>query len=102
MKRFVLSLLLLGLIVSAAGAQSIVFIVRHAEKETSGGNDPELSESGRARAEVLARMLHDAGITAVYATEFKRTQQTAAPLAKTLAIKPTIVPANACIKSTSA
>ena len=94
MKRFVLSLLLLGLIVSAAGAQSIVFIVRHAEKETSGGNDPELSESGRARAEVLARMLHDAGITAVYATEFKRTQQTAAPLAKTLAIKPTIVPAN--------
>ena len=38
-------------------------------------------------------MLKDAGITAIYATEFKRTQQTAAPLAKILDITVTIVPA---------
>jgi len=94
MKRFLLPLLLLALFASAAGAQSIVFIVRHAEKATSGGNDPDLSEAGRARAEVLAKMLQDAGITAIYATEFKRTQQTAAPLAKALAIESTTLPAN--------
>jgi broad specificity phosphatase PhoE len=94
MKRFLLPLLMLALFASAAGAQSIVFIVRHAEKAKSGGNDPDLSEAGRARAEVLARMLQDAGITAIYATEFRRTQQTAAPLAKAIAIEPTTVPAN--------
>jgi len=94
MKRFLLPLLMLALFASAAGAQSIVFIVRHAEKATSGDNDPDLSEAGRARAEVLAKMLQDAGITAIYATEFKRTQQTAAPLAKALAIESTTVPAN--------
>jgi broad specificity phosphatase PhoE len=87
MKRFLLSLLMLALFASAAGAQSIVFIVRHAEKATSGGDDPDLSEAGRARADLLAKMLHDAGITSIYTTEFKRTQQTAAPLAKALGIE---------------
>lgn len=94
MKRILLSLSLLALFVSAAGAQSIVFIVRHAEKAKSGGNDPDLSEAGRAHSEVLAKILQDAGIAAIYATEFKRTQQTAAPLARALAIEPTTVPAN--------
>jgi broad specificity phosphatase PhoE len=31
--------------------------------------------------------LKEAGITAIYATEFKRTQETAAPLAKTIGIE---------------
>ena len=44
--------------------------------------DPDLSDAGRARAESLANVLKDAGITAIYATELKRTQQTAAPLAR--------------------
>ena len=46
--------------------------------------DPDLSEAGRARAQSLADVLKDAKITAIFATEFKRTQQTAAPLAKAL------------------
>ncbi|MEY2491076.1 MAG: hypothetical protein QOH24_27 [Verrucomicrobiota bacterium] len=93
MKRFVFFLLLSGLFVSTAAAQSTIFIVRHAEKAGSGGDDPDLSEVGRARAETLANTLKDAGISAIYATELKRTQQTASPLAKMLHLDPTIVPA---------
>ena len=93
MKRCFLFVLLLGLFVAAAPAQSIIFVVRHAEKMDNAGNDPGLTDAGRARAERLAKMLKDAGISAVYTTEFKRTQQTAAPLAKALGLNVTIVPA---------
>ena len=74
-----------------AAAQHTVFLVRHAERaDTTPGaarrwpTDPDLSDAGRARAESLAAALKDAKITAIYTTEFKRTQQTAAPLAKAL------------------
>jgi 2,3-bisphosphoglycerate-dependent phosphoglycerate mutase len=93
MKRLFLSLLLLAACVSATRAQSTIFIVRHAEKAESAGNDPDLSDLGRTRADALAKMLKDTGITAIYATEFKRTQQTAAPLAKALQLEATIIPA---------
>ena len=46
--------------------------------------------------------LKDAGIKQIYVTDAMRTQQTAAPLAKALKIKPTILPAkdpNALIKN---
>lgn len=93
MKRLILLLLLSGLFVSAGAAQSTIFIVRHAEKAESGGNDPDLSDAGRTRADGLAKMLSDAGVAAIYATEFKRTQQTAAPLANILGLGATVVSA---------
>jgi 2,3-bisphosphoglycerate-dependent phosphoglycerate mutase len=93
MKRLVLTLLLLGLFVSAAAAQSTIFVVRHAEKAPSSDKDPNLSEAGSKRADSLAKLLKDANISTIYATEFKRTQQTGAPLAKALGIELTIVPA---------
>ncbi len=92
MQRFIALFLLSGLFISPVAAQSTIFIVRHADKVASGGNDPDLSEAGRARAEALAKMLKDAGVSAIYITEFKRTQQTAAPLAKMLHLDPTIMP----------
>ena len=92
MTRFIPLLVLLGLFVSTAAAQSTIFIVRHAEKNENAGNDPDLSDAGRARAEALADVLKDAGITAIYATEFKRTQETAEPLAKALGLKVTKLP----------
>jgi len=83
---------LLSAFLSTAMAQSTIFIVRHAEK-ADATKDPNLSEAGRARAEALAKTLKDANITAIYATEFERTQQTAAPLAKALGISVTTLPA---------
>ena len=91
-KRLGFYFLLLSAFLSTATAQSTIFIVRHAEK-ADATKDPDLSEAGRVRAEALAKTLRDANITAIYATEFKRTQQTAVPLAKALGITVTILPA---------
>jgi phosphohistidine phosphatase SixA len=90
-KRFIFLFLALGLFISTAAAQSTIFIVRHAEK-ADATKDPDLTEAGRARADSLAKILKDANIAAIYATEFKRTQETAAPLAQALGIQVTIVP----------
>ena len=79
--------------VSIASAQPVVVIVRHAEKATNGGKDPELSSAGRARADALARILKDSGITAIFTSEFKRTQETAAPTATSARVAPTVVAA---------
>jgi len=91
-KRLGFYFLLLSAFLSTATAQSTIFIVRHAEK-ADATKDPDLSEAGRARAEALAKTLRNANVSAIYATEFKRTQQTAAPLAKALGITVTILPA---------
>ena len=76
---------------TAPEPSTTVFLVRHAEKETEGA-DTSLNEAGHKRAKVLASMLADAGITAIYASEFHRTQETAAPLAEKLGIKVTVIP----------
>jgi broad specificity phosphatase PhoE len=68
-----------------------VFLVRHAERDSAGA-DPSLTEAGRRRAEALSALLTDAGVTAIFSSEFKRTQETAAPLAKRLGISVTVVP----------
>jgi broad specificity phosphatase PhoE len=85
--------ILLFVSVSIASAQPVVVIVRHAEKPANGGNDPDLSSAGRARAEALARILKDSGITAIFTSEFKRTQETAAPTATSSHVTPTVVAA---------
>jgi phosphohistidine phosphatase SixA len=69
-----------------------VYLVRHAEK-ASAAPDAGLSPAGQKRAECLAKMMKEAGIKQIYVSDAKRTQETAAPLAKALNITPTIVPA---------
>ena len=93
-KRFLVAATLLLSACAAAEASPIVFLVRHAEKAATGGNDPDLSTAGQERAEALARMLKDAEITAIFTTEFKRTRETAAPTGKATKISPTVIPAS--------
>jgi broad specificity phosphatase PhoE len=87
---------------SVAEAQMVI-VVRHAERADggtaapgtamTGANDPELSAAGKARAQALAAMLKDAGVTAIYTTEYTRTKDTAAPLAAALKVTAEIVSA---------
>jgi len=72
-----------------------VFVVRHAEKATDDPRDPNLSEAGRQRAVELARVLGDAGVTALFASEYRRTQQTLAPLAQARGLTTTVIGAGA-------
>ena len=64
----------------------IVFLVRHAEKVDSS-RDPELSATGKKRAEELAGVLGDADIQHVHSSDFIRTRDTAAPIALRLNLK---------------
>jgi 2,3-bisphosphoglycerate-dependent phosphoglycerate mutase len=71
-----------------------VILVRHAEKNIEPNNpDPDLSPAGQARAQELARMLSDAGVNAIYATQYKRTQETVKPLADRLGLPVSLVDA---------
>jgi broad specificity phosphatase PhoE len=88
-------------------ATTTIIFVRHAEKaqmpgidtgmdpagetpamELTPDSDPGLSAAGRRRARELARQLVDAdvvaGIDAVYATPYRRSQETARPIADAL------------------
>jgi phosphohistidine phosphatase SixA len=86
----IITITCLAAFASPAIAQSTVFVVRHAERADAGKPvaDPDLSPMGHARAEALASVLKDAGITAIFVTQLRRTQQTAGPLAKALGLTP--------------
>ena len=61
---------------------TIFFLVRHAEKDTSGGTNADLNPIGRGRAAVLPKILKKIKISGVYSTDKPRTRNTAAPVAK--------------------
>src|SRR4051812_47239277 len=94
MKHFALILSIPLLLATYLNAAPVVFIVRHAEKASTGDKDPDLSVEGQKRAEALEHILKDSQITSVFVTEFKRTQQTAAPTARAAQVSPSVVPAN--------
>lgn len=75
-----------------AAAQRAIFLVRHAEK-VDESRDPPLSTAGQARAQRLAELLARAGLSAVFTSEYRRTAETARPLATALKLVPQVVPA---------
>lgn len=101
MKRVLLLVLMMGAMgVPAVAKAQMVIVVRHAERADGGatpGNsmtaspDPQLSDAGKARAQKLALMLADAGVTAIYTTEYLRTKDTAAPLAAKIGVTAEVV-----------
>jgi broad specificity phosphatase PhoE len=71
----------------SVSAQEVIYLVRHTDPPATLNLDEildetPLSESGQQRAKLLSDTLMDAGITAVYATQARRTVETAEPLAK--------------------
>jgi broad specificity phosphatase PhoE len=71
-----------------------VIFVRHADTDASMAgpdDDAPLNARGRQRAELLADFLEDVDVTgsvnAIYASDKRRTQETAAPLAKRLNLR---------------
>ena len=66
----------------ATPADAVEFvIVRHAEKAADAGDDPSLTDAGRARATALAQALAGTPVAAVYSTGYARTRETAQPTA---------------------
>lgn len=74
-------------------APTTVFLVRHAEKGRFPEDDPYLNDKGKERAVVLAHVLEEAGVTAIYATQYRRTQETVQPLADRLGLEISVVAA---------
>jgi len=62
----------------------IAYVVRHAEAAQDGTPDPPLTDAGRARAAELRDRLRSEGITALFSSPYRRTRDTAAPLAEAL------------------
>jgi len=83
-----LALLTLCLAGTVSAQKKLIILVRHAEKSATGNTedmakgDPDLSTEGRERAERLAKAVKRYRPDVIYATEYKRTRQTAEPLAK--------------------
>ena len=75
-----------------ATACTTIIVVRHAEQTDPKETDPPLSEAGSARAKALAAALEHSGVQAIYVTQYKRTKDTAAPLAALLHLSVTEVP----------
>lgn len=72
-----------------------VILVRHAEKNIEPNNqDPDLSPEGFERAQEIARVFGDTGINAIYATQYKRTQQTVKPLSDRTGVAVKLLQAN--------
>jgi broad specificity phosphatase PhoE len=80
---------------SPAWAQQAMIIVRHAEQAQDGSGmmqgDPALNEAGQSHAKALASYLKDAGITAIFTSQYDRARQTAAPLAAMLKLQPGVI-----------
>jgi broad specificity phosphatase PhoE len=82
-----------GPLLRVATAQEAVYLVRHAER-LDDAKDSLLSAEGRARAAHLAEMLRDTGITHIFVSEYRRTAETAAPVAARLGITVQKIPAD--------
>jgi broad specificity phosphatase PhoE len=86
--------LALALFSGLASAQpDLVILVRHAERAAEPAADPGLTPAGQQRAQALVQALAAAQVGAIITTQYKRTQDTAAPLAQALKLQPQVIAA---------
>ncbi|SNR16549.1 phosphoglycerate mutase family protein [Tenacibaculum jejuense] len=89
MKKIILLLsILLPLYLISQNESNITrfFFIRHAEKKLTQ-KDPDLTNKGVARAKEWANMFKHYKISKVFSTNYKRTIQTAQPIAKMYGLK---------------
>jgi len=86
MKNTILSILLIFVVTFSFSQENnqltTVILIRHAEKVDDGTRDPDLSEKGLERAQLLLSKFSKSGIDAIYSSPYKRTRQTVKPLAE--------------------
>ncbi|MFK5982026.1 MAG: phosphoglycerate mutase family protein [Flavobacteriaceae bacterium] len=94
MKKLILFLAIITLFVSCKSDKkeevitTVYYLIRHAEKDRSTlDKDPGLTEEGLKRANNWAKILNKKEIDLVFSTDYKRTQQTALPIASANKLK---------------
>ena len=86
---FVVAALLAMSLAAAPNPVTTVILVRHGEKVSTADDSP-LTVEGQKRARELVRVLAGTKIDAIYTTQFRRVQDTAAPIATALGITPVV------------
>ncbi|MBL4838295.1 MAG: histidine phosphatase family protein [Kordiimonadaceae bacterium] len=82
MRHFLFAAILAcGFAFPAYAEATVIYLVRHTEKQHDGTKNPSLTPGGVARAGALAALLKDVPFTKVYSTNYKRTRMTAALVA---------------------
>lgn len=79
MVKFFLGICLLVISTFGFADQQTWYFVRHFEKQL--GDNPSLTNTGKARAEALGAFFSDKTLTQIYSTDYKRTLETAIPVA---------------------
>ena len=85
MKKFLLTIFVFALFIACASDKTTTYyLIRHAEKDRTNttNKNPNLNSNGVIRAEKWAKHFENIVLDAVYSTDYNRTQQTAAPTAK--------------------
>ena len=74
-------------VVPQSAGTVVVYLVRHAEKEDDGTDDPPLALAGRIRAQNLRHLLAGSDLTHIHTTDLRRTRDTARPIAEELGLE---------------
>lgn len=76
-----------------AAPASIAIFIRHAEKAADAGADPPLTDRGQRRADCLATLLTPFEPDRLLTSEYQRTRDTLAPLARATGLTPAVIDA---------
>ena len=91
---FLMLLICLCSSVTVLAQETVVYVVRHAEKATTDPSDrnPQLSNEGKERAQELNKVLKNEKFAGIFSTNYHRTRQTAAPTAERLGLEVAVYP----------